>query len=255
MEWSTRRKVLYLGSLIVFLSTFSIYFLKDLVFRSPTCFDNKKNGFELGVDCGGTCSLKCSQEVSPPTALWTRLIPVSSIKYDLVAMIANKNIDNASHGLSYVFSAYDGQGVLLGTYAGSTTLPVDGDFPIVYRNASLPEFVKSLTVELRDLPHFQVASNPLSPRLRIVSTRFEQGDTPRVYVVIANTQQVSMEKIPVTVLLYDDKDTVYAVNQTLIPYLKKEESKELVFTWPGNKLSAPTKIRVFPLLDPFIYNK
>lgn len=254
MDWSTRRKVLYLGSVLVFLCTFSVYFLKDLVLKEPTCFDGKKNGFELGADCGGTCALKCVQEVSPLTVMWTSLVPVSSIRYDLVGMVANRNIDNASHALAYTFSAYDGQGTLLGTYSGTTTPPIDGDFPIIYRNASLPDFVKTLTLELRDSPHFGVASNPVVPRLRIVGSRFEPGAVPRVYTTVANTRQQAMENIPVTVLLFNEDDTVYATNQTVVPRIEKEEVKELVFTWPGAQLARPSKIRVFPLFDPFVYN-
>jgi hypothetical protein len=251
MDWSTRRKLLYIIACIVFLSTFGIYSLKDIIFSEPTCFDSKKNGFESGVDCGGSCSLRCTQDIIPLVVKWSQAVWVSEGRYDLVALVANKNIDNAPRAIGYLFSVYDDKGALIASYRASTTAPIDGDFPVVIQNVSLPDTVKTVTVDVSDSSHYTVPSKPSRSVVLNPDNIFEQGDIPRVYSQVVNTSQLTLQQIPAIVLLYDEKDTVYAVNKTIIPLLKPEESRKLSFTWPGTAMREPTKIRLYLLLDPF----
>jgi hypothetical protein len=252
MEWSTRRKLLYIVAFAVFVSTFSIYSLRGIIFSEPTCFDKKHNGFEVGVDCGGTCSLKCTQEVIPLSVKWAQFVQISPVKYDLVAMVANKNIDNASHVLGYTFTVYNDKGAVVGEYSASTTAPLDGDFPVVQQNVSLPENAKTVVLDLHDTAHFAVPGKPARSPFLNPDNLFEYTDIPRVYSQLVNTTQRSFADIPVVVLLYDETDTVYAINKTIIPRLSPEESKKISFTWPSNGMRAPTKIRLYPLISPFL---
>lgn len=251
MEWSTRRKLLYILAAAVFVSTFSIYSLRGIIFSEPSCFDGEHNGFEVGVDCGGTCSLKCTQEVLPLVVKWAQFVQTSPVKYDLVAMVANKNINNASRVLGYTFTVYDDKGVVVGEYSASTTAPIDGDFPIVEQNVSLPENAKTVVLDLHDTSHFAVQAKPTRSPFLNPDNLFEYTDIPRVYSQLVNTTQTTFTDIPVIVLLYDENDTVYAINKTIVPRLSPEESKKISYTWPSNGMRAPTKIRLYPLLNPF----
>src|SRR5574343_1212258 len=120
MDWQTRRKIIYFTATLFTIAAISIYVFREKIFPSPTCFDTKQNGYEVGIDCGGVCSLRCSSEVAPLEVLWTRALQTSSTTYDLVAMISNKNIDNASQKFSYIFTVYDNQGQVMEEISGST---------------------------------------------------------------------------------------------------------------------------------------
>ena len=96
MNWYTRRRLLYALATVILLTAFVLYSFHDTIFPSPNCFDKKQNGYETGVDCGGLCSLMCKEDVSELSVLWARAIKTLPNTYDLVAMISNKNIDNAS---------------------------------------------------------------------------------------------------------------------------------------------------------------
>ncbi len=252
MDWQTRRKLIYALATLITISAVSVYLLRDTLFPAPTCFDLKQNGYEVAVDCGGVCSLRCTSEVEPLAVLWSQALKTSSTTYDLVAMISNKNIDNASHNISYTFSVYNVQGEAIGEIKGITLAPVDGDFPIIKQSIGISQTPSKVTLSIEDGPHYKVHEKPTSPTLRITNEHYEPGNLPRVYATITNTKRTTVSNLPIKVVLYDENNNAYAVGETVIPRLDKEETKEVSFTWDNPLPFAPTKIRVYPIFDPFI---
>lgn len=251
MDWGLRRKLVYALAVTVALSALAVFLLRDTLFPAPTCVDQKKNGYEFGVDCGGTCALKCTQEVNPLVVVWAKVIPSGPGIYDIVAMINNSNIDNASQEIGFSFTLYDEQGTTTATFFGSTTAPLAGKFPVIIQNVPLEKAPKEVVASLSDGPHYTVKESPSSPTVRIVNRRYEQDSISRVYATARNTKQVEINNLPVRVVLFDTKDNAYAVGQTIVPRIAKEGVAEIVFTW-NNVLSAPpARIEVYPIFDPF----
>jgi hypothetical protein len=243
---------MYALAVFIFCTALGVYVLRDILFPTPTCFDAKQNGYESGIDCGGVCSLRCEQEIIPLTVLWSRHLRVATGTYDLVAMVHNKNINNASKALGYTFSLYNKEGGLLGEYSGTTTAPVDGDFPIIIQSATPTGTPETIAVHLNDTEHYSVEEKPTLPTVRVGNEEYEPGSIPRVYAMVMNTKRVVILDLPVRVVLYDADDNAYAVAQTVIPRLDKEEIKDITFTWNAPLPYAPTKIRVYPIFNPFV---
>lgn len=255
MDWSTQRKTLYaviLASVIIFSL---IYLFRGILFPTPTCFDKKQNGYESGVDCGGTCSLRCSNEISPISVEWARAVIVSPSKYDLVAMLSNKNIDNSPRALEYSFVVYNSNGNIIKEIKGQTVAPVDGEFPIIKQSVVLSQEPKEVVVNLNSNPHYTVAEKSTSPTIRASVARYEAGSIPRVYSVISNTKRITISNLSVRAVLYDEDNNVFAVGETLIPFLDKEGSENITFTWDHPLAKAPTNIRIYPIFDPFSVTK
>ncbi len=252
-SWSSQRKAIYGSTLAIAIVLISMYLLRNVLFPTPTCFDAKENGFETGVDCGGTCSLRCTQDVIPLSVVWSRTIKTSATTYDFVALVSNKNIDNAPQHIDYTFTAYDVNGTKLTEATSSTVVPIDGDFPIIIQNVSLTEMPRDLQATINaKVPHYKVLEKPTVPTLRITGTRYEAGSVPRVYAFITNQKRIVLRDVPVRVFLYDADGNVFGAGETIIPILDKEATRQVVFTWNGAFPNAPTKIRVFPILDPFL---
>lgn len=251
MSWELKRKIIYAVAVVIGVLAISIFLLRETLFPTPTCFDKKQNGFESGIDCGGGCLLRCEQEISPLTVLWVKAVHGGKDMYDLVAMVNNNNIENASLETGYTFSLYDEQGNISGFLSGSTTAPLGGKFPIIIQNITLKKAPTSVTLTLSDSPHYSVKESPSSPTIKIVDRRYEAGQIPRVYATIVNTKRAEINNLPVRVLLFDEKDNVYAVGQTVIPFLGKEEIKEIIITWNGPLLTSPTRIGIYPIFNPF----
>lgn len=252
MEWQTRRKFLYSLAFVIAVLAGSIYILRDIFFPKPTCSDKRQNGFEVGVDCGGTCSLRCESEVVPLAVLWTRIIKLSDTTYDLVAMVSNKNINNSASIVKYTFIVYGESGEILKEEKGVTKTPVNGDFPIINLAVPVTGTPKTLVVQIEDGPHYIVKEKSTSPTISIVNERYEEGSNPRVYATVQNRKRQTIRELPVKVILYDQDNNAYAVGQTVIPELAKEESKSVSFVWSSPLEKPPVRIRAYPIFDPFL---
>lgn len=229
----------------------AVYFSRNILFPAPSCNDQKQNGYESGIDCGGVCSLRCVSEVSPLTVLWAKAVRSGPGLYDLVGMINNNNINNASKELVYTFTMYDLAGKVMGEITGSTVAPLGGNFPVIIQSIPLKTIPTNVVVSLQDTAHYSVKESPSSPTIKIVQRRYEYESIPRVYSTIVNTKQIEITNLPVKALLFDDKDNVYAVAQTVVPYLEKEGIKEVIFTWNEKLPFTPTRIGIYPIFDPF----
>ncbi len=253
MDWSAKRKLFYALGVIFLCVVSSIYIFRDHIFIQPSCIDGKKNGYESGIDCGGTCALICKQDVIPLTVLWSQAIQTGTSTYDFVAMISNKNIDTASRYLTYTFTGYDREGNSLAVIKGTTTAPRDGDFPIIKQNILVSGTIINVTSGITDTSHYKVPLQTTVSPFKISKIKYDgDGDVKRTTASITNMRQTIFRNIPVKAILYDSKDTAYAVGETLIPYLGKEEERQITFSWPYELKESPTKIRIYPLLDPFI---
>lgn len=252
MDWQTRRKIIYALATVITIGAITVYFLRDVLFPEPTCFDKKQNGYEVGADCGGMCSLRCTSEVAPLTVLWAQAIKTTKVSYDLVAMVSNKNIDNASNEISYTFTVYNKQGTAIGEMKGKTLAPVDGDFPIIKQSIAIPQEPYKVTLQIEDGPHYKVHEKPTSPTLSIANERYEQGAIPRVYATIRNNKRTTVSDLPIRIVLYDENNNAYAVGETYVARLDKEEIKDISVTWDAPLPFAPTRIRVYPIFNPFV---
>lgn len=250
MDWQLRRKLMYGFATLITISAVSVYFARDIFFPDPTCFDTKQNGFEIGVDCGGTCSLRCASEVVPLSVLWANALLSTKSTYDLVAMVSNKNINNASKYISYTFVVYNAEGRVIEEIQGKTITPLDGDFPIIRQNIHLSQIPDKVTLQIEDTRHYKVDEKPTSPTVRVMNERYEAGSVPRIYATLVNTKRTTVLNLPVRVVLFDQDNNAYAVGEMTIPRLEKEEVKEITFTWREELKSAPVRIRVYPIFDP-----
>lgn len=253
MNWQTRRRLSYALATLIFICATAVYLSRDTLFPPPTCFDGKQNGYESGIDCGGTCSLVCKNDIDPLTVLWSRAIKVTDGVYDLVAMVSNKNINNASHATGYTFSVYSEDGSIIGQLKGTTTAPVDGDFPIIRQGIKISKTPVQVVTTLDDTLHFVVNEKPTSPTVRVSNEEYEKtDDISRVYARITNTKRVKIVNLPIRVVLFNDEGNAYAVGETIIPVLDKEDIKDISLTWDPPLPFSPTRIKVYPIFDPFV---
>jgi hypothetical protein len=251
--WASQRKLVYGAGLLVALVLLFVYAFRNTLFPTATCFDGRQNAFESGIDCGGECSLRCFQDVIPLATIWARALRTSSTTYDLAALVSNKNIDNAPKQMGYVFKVYDRNGTQIKEVAGTTTVPIDGDFPIIEQSVTLQSEPGNVHLVLEsETSYYRVLEKPAAPTLRITDRRYESGAIPRVYATISNNKRVALRDIPVRVILYDVSGNAYAAGKTIIPFLDKEGKQEVVFTWDRAFGLDPTNIIVYPIFDPFL---
>lgn len=251
MNWATKRKIIYAVAAVIFTVSFAVYQARTIIFPDPTCFDKKQNGYETGVDCGGTCSLRCTSDISMVAVDWTRAIKVSGNVYDFAGMLSNKNINSAPMSISYVFTAFNKNGGIIKTITGDTIVLVSGSFPVIKQNIVLSEPPVKLLLKLNQEPYYATFENPTVSSIRINNFMYEPGSITRMYVNIANTTRNVYLKLPIRMVAYDEYDNAIAVGENILPSLDKEEQKQVVFVWHSPFLVTPTKVRTYPIISPF----
>src|SRR3989344_9155576 len=114
-SWSSRRKVLYGGSVIIVLTAVAFSVIFFFFYKPPTCFDNKENGDEYGIDCGGSCVKLCQSTFLPAQIQWGggKFEIVAPHLYNLSSYIVNPNMDVGAVNVPYKFSVYDNVGLLI----------------------------------------------------------------------------------------------------------------------------------------------
>lgn len=249
LSWSARRQLLYyaVGTVVVvvlawvsWVSFFSSY---------PTCFDGEQNGSERGVDCGGECTLICTQDTSAPTVLWSRSFHTGGNLYTSVAYIQNQNVGAAAKDVSYSFQLYDTQNLLVAERRGIADLPPLAVIPIVLHNVNVgnrsiarTQFSFSSTpvwerIEPGTLPTLRVVQNPLADNGR------------RLEVTLFNDSLRDARNVAVAAVLFDSSGTARAAAQTLLERVVRKSSQNVVFTWPQANLNiVRIEITVLPPL-------
>ena len=234
-SWATRRKAIYLGAIVLILSAVSFAIFWKYWYKAPNCFDKIKNGDETGIDCGGSCSLICSDSVIKPIVRWDpRLFEVLPGLWSTLVYVENPNTNINAVYVPYTFTIYDVNNNILAERKSATILP---------KNKTVGIFEGSIKIEGQAKPRravFELGSSIIwkrsekteeninithSPILRLEST-------PRVEANIKNNGTEEKKNIELIIAIFDGTDNVIATSRTFVESLKKNESTDVFFTWP-----------------------
>lgn len=246
-QWASRRKNLYLLGIVLVLTTVSFLVFWKFWYQTPTCFDGVKNSDEMGVDCGGSCSLICSAGILKPIVRWDpRLFEVSPGVWSVLIYVENPNIDAVANYAPYTFVLYDENNNILSQREGATILPSHKTVGIFEGNISIKggvrvrravfEFSKEIVWQKVDESPDEELTVTHSPILRL--------DTmPRVEANIKNESFGVIENIELIAAIFDGADNVIAASRTFVEKLSRNEDTDVFFTWPntfelGSKVCA-----------------
>lgn len=233
MLWARRRQSIYFGSaaaLIVLVLGFSYLLFVD---KQPSCFDGKKNGDEIGIDCGGSCRLLCPFQVSDFVVLWSRSFKVTPNVYNAVAYVENPNFGAGIEEISYTFTLVDDEGVLIKQRKGSTFIVPNGVTAIFEGGVITGRRVPARTFfEFNEKPVWVQAVDS-SEQLKVVSRVLRDKETdPRIDAVIKNESIEDLFNVEFVTVVSDVRGNAIASSQTVIPLLEKLSQRDIVFTWP-----------------------
>lgn len=213
-------------------------------YHAPTCFDGSKNGTEIGVDCGGACSLLCVHQTREPSVLWARsfltVAATSSNLYTAAAYIQNTNLGAGAHKVAYSFQLFDAQNQLIIERRGVTDLPPLPIIPIIETN--IPTGTRTIartffafsalpvwsTVAPETLPSLDVTRQTLAP------------DGSRLTLMLENNTAKDVLNITVEGVSFDADGVALAASKSFIPLLSRKSSQNVTFTWP---LGVPGVVR------------
>ena len=232
--WAIRRRIQIIGLIIAFILVFFVFPYLITHHEIPTCTDGKQNQSELGVDCGGPCTLRCANMVKDLNILWTKVFTIRPSYYDVVAYVENPNSNSALTKFTYIAKLYDENGVEIGQSTNESYARPNERFILFAGGIDTGERIaKSGSIEIpQDLRWesaypskvlFSVSDKVLSnlerkPQL----TAFLHNETPDLY-----------RMIDVDSVIYDDKNNPIGVSSTKIEKLDPNGDAKLIFTWPA----------------------
>lgn len=233
-SWATKRKVTYLSIVggAVFLLVVVPLFL--VLYERPTCFDGKRNSDELGVDCGGSCTILCSFEALDPIVLWSRVFRVTDDMYTAVAYVENPNVSSDAHDVPYNFKIYDKDNILITERAGTTYVPRNKRFAVLEAKIPVTERKpRSAKFEFTMQPTWRRSSDDEEPDLFVKNKAMLREDiSPRIEAEIENRSLKTLSNLEVTAIVYDGNNNAVGASRTYVDAIRKGESAQAVFTWP-----------------------
>lgn len=250
MSWALKRQLTVLVILLLFLGGFTALFF---YVTKPTlsCFDNKMNQKEEGVDCGGPCDLVCANTVSDPIVKWSRVVPVRAGQFDAVAYIENPNPNAGLTSFKYIFRLYGANDKPIAEKSGQTFLNPGEKFaiyePNVATGSSVPmkayiELQKPdegyawirVTKKLTDIPN-----------LSIRTKQFDTVSNSRVTATIANDALTDGRAIKMVAVLFDVDGNAFAASSTFLDSIKGSSELPVVFTWPNPFETPPASFELY----------
>jgi len=256
MTWGLRRQLFYIGVLMVFFLVLGFLVIFPYINEIPSCTDNKQNGDETGIDCGGSCSKACSFQVDQISILWARTFEVIPGRYNAVAYLENHNKDAAIYKIKYKFRFADKNNIYIGKRDGETFIPPGGKFAIfepgIGLGNSIPVFT---TFEFTEMPVWSTVPKDKLNQLKVLVSDIKlenQNTSPHLSATIKNDSFFTIPEVNVVALLYDEKGNAVSASRTYLDVLAGEESKNVDFTWPepipGNVITK----EIIPMYNIFL---
>ena len=255
MNWALRRQLLHLTIFFTVVGLFGFFIFYPFFTREPSCADNRKNGTETGVDCGGLCARACIEDTSPVSILWSRAFKVVDGRYNAVAYIENHNQNKAVNKINYRFRFADENNVYIGKRDGATFIPPSGNFavfePAVGLGNSIPVYT---TFEFTEVPVWsQVAEEKINQLKILVSNIVLENEdkNPRLSANIKNNSLFAIPQVNVVAILYDALGNAVSVSQTYLETVAGEEVREVHFTWPEPFSATVVTKEIIPMFNVF----
>ncbi len=233
MTWAQKHRFFYIGgALVVFLLVVVLPTVLHFN-KPPTCFDKKQNQNELGVDCGGVCSLLCTNQYVPLNVLWSRFSKINDGVYNTLAYIENSNLSAGTKDLRYVFKLYGSDGFLLSERYGKVTVPPNKILAIFEPDLTTGKYAPQRV-------DFSFINNPSwfkqgSEEANITTNQIvlsREDSSPRLSAVITNKTVNPIKNIEAVGIVYNAAGNTLAFSRTVVDVLGDKESKTINFNWP-----------------------
>ena len=251
-SWRARRQLVAIG-VVVALGTIPILWFGMRFIPSPTCFDNRQNSGEVGIDCGGQCA-PC--ELKNPKALsvfWTRLAPAGGDLYDAVALVENQNQALASGDVRYEFSLFDDLGLVARKTGTAFIYPQERLYVV---EPALRTTRKPVRVEFRVTGIAWRTSHELPPIIVVehrdyAVTAVGEKKQSMVTADLFNQSSLGFRAFEVTTAVFDVAGNLIGANKVAGEDLAAESRVTIKSLWPSALPGDVAKIEIIPRVNLF----
>ena len=213
--WATQKKLSYISIIIVVLAILGagLYFYLR---QAPTCFDQKQNQGELGVDCGGSCNAVCSSEATDLVLRWSRFFRVRQGIYTAVSVIENPN-RFAAEQMSYSFKLYDKNSILIKEVHGMTFVNPSEQFVVIEPNINVGERLPArVSFQIDNISPWVREVEIEKPTFEIKNKNIKLLPTPELSLDLVNNSLSEVFDVYVTVVVLDFDGNAVGASSTFV---------------------------------------
>jgi hypothetical protein len=249
ISWRLGRQILIFTIYTLLIILPVIYLLYNLLSTNNSCFDNKMNGDETGIDCGGSCALRCDGTYKNIKVNFTRILKVDTDRYDIFALLDNYNTNVFFPKVVYNASVYNVDGILLLAATGTISVNSQSEGVIYIPNVNLKQEPKIIDLQLQKPLGILQLADTTKGKVNVSTWNAQKNVGGALQVIGELVNQGSSEATNVSIyaLLYDDTRSVYAVSKTKIRSLKGRERTAIAYTW--GDLPKPTNVEFIVVYD------
>ncbi len=255
MTWALKRQIFYIFILVLIIGVFGFLIIYPSVSKAPSCTDNKQNGDERGIDCGGSCLRACLAETDDISILWARAFRVIPGRYNAVAYIVNHNKNAAVKKINYRFRFGDENNVYIGKREGSTYIPPGGNFAVFEAGIDVGKSVPVYTTfEFTEAPIWLQVPQEKIDQLKILVSDIELSEektSPRLSAKVKNASILGIPRVNVIAILHGKDGNAVSASRTLISMLYPLQSADINFTWQEPLPEEVVENELIPMYDIF----
>jgi hypothetical protein len=223
---------IFIGIFILIIA--GIYFL--FFSTGPTCFDKIQNQDELGIDCGGVCSLSCEQKNAQPLEVsYVKKVKNGNNKAVLLAEIKNSNFEFGASSFEYSFDISDIDGNKVKSISGQSFIYpgetkylfeiIDADNIYTTQDLTLSQYI------WKSKDEFQ------KPNIQIKEHKTEINSKDSIYPlvvsgVIKNIDIISVSKAIISAFVYDNMGTIIGVSKTELENIRPTDERNFTIVFP-----------------------
>lgn len=233
-----KRDIKRLIIILIYLLIFTSLLLGAYVWLRPkeSCFDQKMNQNEQGIDCGGICQKKCNVLPQSDLVVGEKGFVESGIsgKYDLFGEVSNPNNDFGSGNFSYEFRIKDLAGVILNKFSGkSFILPGEKKYLIATNvpTETIPGGIDLVVSEVK----WEEFVNYEKPQLKIINRNYQETNSgigfSEAFGLLKNESPFDFSTIKINIILKDSTGKILALNSTILNTVKTGESRDFKAIW------------------------
>lgn len=221
-----------------------------LLYKAPTCFDNKQNQGEQGIDCGGPCVKLCPSSFLPPEVIWTKAEPVAPYLYNVAAYIINNNLSGAAYGVPYEMQLFDADGILITYKDGTVDIPPQRNTLAFQGSISTGKRVPVKSIITLGSPQWTKQTDQLD-NLVIADKKYsEDKDSSSLQVTLQNVGVTPYDDLTVYTVLSDANGNTLDFSRTVIDSVPANGGTVIApFTWPTSHNGQVVSIEVLPVLE------
>ena len=211
-------------------------------YQGATCFDNKQNQKEEGVDCGGPCEMSCEfLTVKKLETQWVKAILLKDGFYDLAAKVENLNPNFGLAQFRYAFELFDAADQLIVRKEGDSFILPNQSKYIIEANVAVgaaPVKTELVILDSVKTDWQRLNDNFETPDIYVHDKQFKylenqagQPASAQVSGIIKNNSDFDFDKIVVSVALFDTNKEMIGVNKTQAHTIPASEERYFSVLW------------------------